>query len=99
MSAEDFPTYAFPSPKCGNIKRPLGEGCSSCVHRRYCDPYRYLVAFGTVVDDTYGVACESWSNKKEDIVTQWTEDDKRRAERNYYEGYEQWETSIIKKEL
>lgn len=89
---------AFPTPKIGNIKRSRGQGCSSCVHRKYCDSFRYLVFFGTVVDSSYGVACESWSNNKEDMITNWTEDDIYKADVNMCNGDEQWETSVFKRE-
>ena len=86
---------AFPEPKVGNVTRPFGDGCVSCIHKRYCDSFRYLIFFGTKLDGNYGRACLSWSTNPNDLITQWTEDDMIKEEYNYNNDFEQWETPLF----
>lgn len=75
---------SFPYPQLGTIKRAFGEGCSSCVHREYCQAfywyYRYAqfpstTGKGETVDDHLGIQCASWSDNINDRITTITQDD------------------------
>jgi hypothetical protein len=76
---------SFPYPTMGSVRRDSGEGCSSCVHRQYCQAfywfYRndYLPSVtgktGEEVDPYLGVQCNSWSKDEADRITTWNDDD------------------------
>lgn len=79
LDDDDGKTTAFPRPKAMANPRPMGQGCVSCVHKRYCDEILYQMDIGVVIDKHSGLACDSWSNNKEDIVRNWTVEDMRKA--------------------
>lgn len=59
--------FSFPYPVNGPVTRPVGQGCKSCTHSRYCMAlywfFRYTLR---EVDDHNGLACTSWSNNPAD---------------------------------
>lgn len=71
--------FSFPYPKMGSVRRPVGQGCKSCVHRTYCPAMYWFARYGVearTIDDHNGIQCESWSNNMADQVkTPPTEDD------------------------
>mgnify|MGYP006292359633 CR=1 FL=1 len=82
---------SFPYPKLGTIKRAPGEGCSSCVHREYCQAFYWLYRYAQYpsttgkntagVNDHLGIQCASWSDNINDRITTWTQDDLEENER------------------
>lgn len=68
--------FSFPYPTNGAIKRPVGQGCLSCVHKGYCQAFYWLQRYTQKgVDDHNGIQCNSWSNNVADIVTDVTQTD------------------------
>lgn len=56
-------------PVKGKTHRPLGQGCTSCVHKPYCQDFYWLrrnLEYSLTPD--YGTSCASWSNNKADYV-------------------------------
>ena len=78
-------TLSFPYPVMGSIRRPVGQGCGSCVHREYCQAFYWLYRYaqhpsknnkaGEVLDEHLGIQCASWSNNPNDRITTVTQDD------------------------
>jgi hypothetical protein len=67
---------SFPYPTQGTVARPRGQGCLSCVHKKYCQAfYWYIRETDYNVTEQNGLACESWSDDPRDIVTEITADD------------------------
>jgi hypothetical protein len=69
--------FTFPYPTLGTVVRPVGQGCTICVHQLYC-PALYWYRRYTFKDQEppNGRACNSWSNNPADqIVTMPTADD------------------------
>jgi len=84
----------FPYPLIGTTVRPMGQGCSSCVHSTYC-PALYWFRRGSdskgfveepVDDRNMGRSCESWSDDPKDIVMTVTADDLAENEYIYNQG-------------
>ena len=60
---------SFPYPELGSIARPSGQGCTSCVHKRYCEAFYWFVRRDVIYSDSHvGLACSSWSNLESDSV-------------------------------
>lgn len=75
---------SFPYPQIGTIKRPKGEGCSSCVHRVYCQAFYWYYRYAQFpsedgknehVNENLGTMCASWSDNINDRITTITQDD------------------------
>jgi len=61
----NVPSLTFPTPVIGKIKRPRGQGCTSCVHQYYCTTlYWYIRNQERSVSDDFGCACASWSDEE-----------------------------------
>ena len=57
------PPLTFPDPVMGKIKRPRGQGCTSCVHQYYCtNLYWYIRNQERTVSDDFGCGCLSWTD-------------------------------------
>jgi len=63
--------FSFPYPKLGTVRRPVGQGCTVCVHRTYCPAIYWMRRYGqgwglknswTGPDSHNGIQCDSWSN-------------------------------------
>ena len=70
-------SFSFPYPVLGSVKRPLGQGCQVCVHRRYCPAVYWMRRYGqseplerswTGPTDAHGVQCASWSSDPADMI-------------------------------
>ena len=61
---------SFPDPIVGNIKRASGEGCLTCVHKKYCRPFYWqrLYEIHPKIDPNLGTSCTSWSNNPQDQI-------------------------------
>lgn len=60
-----IPPVTFQTPVIGKIKRPRGQGCTSCVHQYYCQNlYWYIRNQERTVSDDFGCACLSWNNEE-----------------------------------
>jgi hypothetical protein len=56
-------------PVRGKTKRKLGFGCSSCVHKPYCQDFYWLRRnFEYTLSPDFGTSCASWSDNKEDYI-------------------------------
>ena len=68
--------FTFPYPQLGSVTRPLGQGCTGCVHSPMC-PAVYWFRRYTFKDlePTMGRACTSWSPNPADRVTTWNQTD------------------------
>ncbi len=67
---------SFPDPVLGDIKRPKGQGCLTCVHNLYCQSFYWYQRFTENVPDGYvGVQCASYSNNEEDRILEPNADD------------------------
>ncbi len=71
-----FPGMSFPDPVIGPTKRPLGQGCTSCVHQKYCRVFYWFIRYteGYPGPDV-GVQCASWSNTPSDQISTISADD------------------------
>jgi len=87
-------SLTFPYPQIGEIIRPPGDGCSTCVHGTYC-PVLYWFRRGAEskgfaeqpIDDIYlGRACDSWSDNPADKSTVVTQSDIDENEYIYNQG-------------
>ncbi len=82
--------FSFPYPSMGAVKRPVGQGCKSCIHRNYCPAMYWLARYGVearTIDDHNGIQCASWSNNMADQVkTTPTDDDLDEADYIYIHG-------------
>ena len=75
LSIEPTPSFAY--PKIGKTRRVEGQGCTSCVHTFYCEAYSRLMdrqGDPFRLEPTWGISCESWSNRKQDYVPRTEED-------------------------
>jgi hypothetical protein len=74
----------------GKVRRPVGQGCKSCIHRTYCPAFYWLRRFqieGRTIDDHNGIQCASWSNNMADQVkTTPTDDDLDESDYIYIHG-------------
>ena len=84
---------SFPYPVIGTVRRPPGQGCTSCVHQTYCPAYYWRQRYGDSgpgrlpMSNYIGIACSSWSNNPAmKIVTPPTQDDIN--ENDYLNGQE-----------
>ena len=82
--------FSFPEPKLGKIKRPVGQGCKSCVHKFYCSSFYWFRRYGerlSEVDDHLGIQCASWSsNLADQIKTEPNERDLEEMDYIYIHG-------------
>lgn len=81
----------FPYPVQGTVKRPPGQGCSSCEHRTYCPAMYWMTRFGWSIDvvkpDNYaGIQCASWSNNPADRFSPINPPDLEENEYMYNQG-------------
>lgn len=78
---------SFPEPVLGTVKRPVGQGCTSCVHKKYCSVFYWYQRFTEVKPEpTVGTQCASWSNNEVDRITTQNADDKAYNLRMHEEG-------------
>ncbi len=76
---------SFPYPQMGSVLRNPGEGCSSCVHKEYCQAFYWMYRYEQLpsnsgkrtegVDDHLGIQCASWSSDPAQRITTVTQDD------------------------
>jgi len=76
---------SFPYPEMGTVRREPGQGCGSCVHRKYCQAFYWLYRYaqhpsknnkaGEVLDEHLGIQCASWSNDPAQQIRTWTQGD------------------------
>jgi hypothetical protein len=82
-------SFSFPYPQLGRVVRPIGKGCTSCVHQLYC-PAVYWFRRYTFKDMELpnGRACLSWSENPSDRLTfaNPTQDDLDENDYMYIEG-------------
>jgi len=72
----DIPQLTFPYPTIGKIKRPDGEGCTACIHKRYCGAYYWYIRFQErTMSSDFGCACNSFSSDKIEIIREKNEGD------------------------
>lgn len=79
---------SFPYPTIGKIKRPLGQGCTSCVNSPQC-PAAYWFRRYTFKDlePQNGTACTSWSSDPAArVTTPPTQDDLDKVDYIYKQG-------------
>jgi len=86
--------FSFPYPVLGTVKRPRGQGCSTCVHTTYCMALYWFRRGGTshgftqqpVDDPSMGVQCDSWSSDPADKVTTVNQRDRDEEEYIWRQG-------------
>jgi len=82
---------SFPYPTTGKNRRPGGQGCSTCVHREYCQAFYWYYRYEQFptdsgkndrsLDQNLGTACEPWSDDENDRITEITAADLAENER------------------
>lgn len=88
MAQTQIPALTFPYPE-GTIDkpRPVGQGCTACVHKRYCGAFYWHIRFvEREMPPEYGVACPKWSNNVADRLKPKGEGDKYQVEKWSIEG-------------
>jgi len=73
MSSSDNLTFPYPTT---GISRSKGQGCSSCVHTKYCQAFYWYYRYAqypsvtgksdSTVDQHLGISCNSWSDNEAD---------------------------------
>lgn len=77
---------SFPYPVNGEVRRPTGQGCTSCTHSPYCPAaYWYRRYTFRDLEPQNGVACTSWSTTPAAPPAP-TPDDEAEAEYIYRQG-------------
>jgi hypothetical protein len=74
-------------PVKGSTQRKAGQGCTSCIHKPYCQDFYWLrrnLEYSLSPD--YGTSCASWSNNRADYVQGATYGDLQLIERWKYMG-------------
>ena len=66
---------SFPDPVMGTVKRPVGQGCNSCVHQNYCKTFYWFLRADEKPDNYIGIQCASWSNNPADRILTGNADD------------------------
>lgn len=69
----------------GTVRREPGQGCGSCVHRKYCQAFYWFYRnaqfpsrtgkAGEELDTHLGIQCNSWSNDPAQRITTWNQAD------------------------
>ena len=86
--------FSFPYPEMGSVKRPVGQGCGSCVHSTYCMALYWFRRGGDsrgfeeqpVNDESMGRQCNSWSDDPAEKVTTVNDRDLDEEEYIYIQG-------------
>ena len=87
MSNTNPHNLTFPYPQLGTTTRPLGQGCTSCVHRMYCPAVYWFRRYTFKdVEETMGRACLSWTTDIDEQVTSWTDNDLDEEDYMYVQG-------------
>jgi len=75
---------SFPYPKNGDVNRPAGQGCTTCVNSVNCQALYWFKRYGQRdIDEYNGIACLSWSDDEIDRITTRNEDDDAYVEKMY----------------
>lgn len=62
-----IPPLDFPYPVKGKVRRPNGQGCTSCMRQVYCTAHYWMIRFYLKeLTPDYGTSCTSWSNDPAD---------------------------------
>lgn len=83
-----IPELSFPYPTSKTYPpRKKGQGCTACVHKRYCGFFYWHIRFEErVMPPEYGVGCGEWSNNKADIIRTKGEGDFYQVEKMGLDG-------------
>jgi len=88
MAQTYTPPLTFPYPT-GNLAqpRPAGQGCVSCVHKRYCPAFYWHIRFiEREMPKEYGLACSKWSDNVADRLRPKGEGDFYQVEKMEMDG-------------